>query len=126
MGRAPDRNFAANSCASCWRFWCLPSACVSPSGFSCGLTICFPFRLRICDMRSLTLYSALFMLLTAGSALAQVDSSGNGNTVPQLQNPAEETIEIGLSTETIAITSNFGGTGLTIFGALDNADPMIQ
>jgi len=77
-------------------------------------------------MRSLTLSSALIFLLMAGSALAQVDSSGNGNTVPQLQNPADETIEIGLSTETIAITSNFGGTDLTIFGALDNADPTIQ
>ncbi|ENQ94635.1 TIGR02186 family protein [Brucella melitensis] len=77
-------------------------------------------------MGRLTLFSALLMLLMTGSAAAQVDSSGNGNTVPQLQNPAEESIEIGLSTETIAITSNFGGTGLTIFGALDNADPMIQ
>ncbi len=77
-------------------------------------------------MRSLTLSSALFMFLLAGTAAAQVDSSGSGNTVPQLQNPADETIEIGLSTETIAITSNFGGTDLTIFGALDNADPMVQ
>ncbi|WP_420959381.1 TIGR02186 family protein [Brucella sp. IR073] len=37
-----------------------------------------------------------------------------------------ETIEIGLSTETIAITSNFRGTDLTIFGALDNADPLVR
>lgn len=37
-----------------------------------------------------------------------------------------ETIEIGLSTETIAIASNFSGTNLTIFGALDNADQMIR
>ncbi len=58
--------------------------------------------------------------------MAQVNSSGEGNTVPQLQNPAEETIEIGLSTETIAIASNFGGTDLTIFGELYNADPTIQ
>ncbi|GGA79040.1 hypothetical protein GCM10011491_02840 [Brucella endophytica] len=41
--------------------------------------------------------------------------------------PAQaETIEIGLSTETIAITSNFRGTDLTIFGALDNADPLVR
>lgn len=46
--------------------------------------------------------------------------------MPQLQTPAAETVEIGLSTETIAITSNFGGANLTIFGALDNADPLIQ
>lgn len=46
--------------------------------------------------------------------------------LPQLQMPAPETIEIGLSTESIAITSNFAGTNLTIFGSLDNADPLIQ
>lgn len=67
-------------------------------------------------MGRLTLFSALLMLLMTGSAAAQVDSSGNGNTVPQLQNPAEESIEIGLSTETIAITSNFGGTGSRFSG----------
>lgn len=66
--------------------------------------------------------------LTALSAVAQnkpapvVDTSG----MPQLQTPAAETVEIGLSTETIAITSNFGGANLTIFGALDNADPLVQ
>lgn len=75
-------------------------------------------------MRKLTFISALFFGITAASA--QTNSSGDGNGVPQLQNPSEETIEIGLSTETIAITSNFGGTDLTIFGALDNADPLIQ
>ncbi|MEP7455708.1 TIGR02186 family protein [Phyllobacterium sp. SB3] len=37
-----------------------------------------------------------------------------------------ETVEIGLSTDTIAITSGFRGTDLTVFGALDNADPLIQ
>lgn len=68
----------------------------------------------------------MLMGLTAEPAMAQINSSGEGNSVPQLQNPAAETIEIGLSTETIAIASNFGGTDLTIFGALDNADPTIQ
>ncbi|MGU3574474.1 TIGR02186 family protein [Brucellaceae bacterium C25G] len=47
-------------------------------------------------------------------------------SIPHLQTPAAETIEIGLSTETIALTSNFNGANLTIFGALDNADPLIQ
>lgn len=37
-----------------------------------------------------------------------------------------ERIEIGLSTETIAITSDFAGADLTIFGAVDNVDPLIQ
>ena len=36
-----------------------------------------------------------------------------------------ETIEIGLSTDSVAITSNFAGADLTIFGALDNADPLV-
>ena len=37
-----------------------------------------------------------------------------------------ERIEIGLSTDSIAITSDFSGAELTIFGAVDNVDPMIQ
>lgn len=77
-------------------------------------------------MRKLRLIPAFLLCFAAAPVSAQINSSGDGNAVPQLQNPAEETIEIGLSTETIAITSNFGGTDLTIFGALDNADPMIQ
>jgi uncharacterized protein (TIGR02186 family) len=37
-----------------------------------------------------------------------------------------ETIQIGLSTDKIAINAGFEGTDLTIFGALDNADPLVQ
>ena len=37
-----------------------------------------------------------------------------------------ETIQIGLSTDTIAITAGFEGKDLTVFGALNNADPLIQ
>lgn len=36
-----------------------------------------------------------------------------------------ESFEIGLSTDTIAITSNFDGARLVVFGALDNADARI-
>lgn len=36
-----------------------------------------------------------------------------------------ESIQIGLSTDSVAITSNFAGANLTIFGAVDNADPLI-
>nr|WP_255616777.1 TIGR02186 family protein [Aurantimonas sp. VKM B-3413] len=51
------------------------------------------------------------MVLSALSAFAQ---------------PAmEETFEIGLSTDRIGITSDFSGTRLVVFGALDNADPQI-
>jgi uncharacterized protein (TIGR02186 family) len=37
-----------------------------------------------------------------------------------------ERIEIGLSTDNIAITSDFSGVDLTIFGAVDNVDPLVQ
>lgn len=37
-----------------------------------------------------------------------------------------ENIEIGLSTDEVSITSDFAGANLTIFGALDNADPLIS
>lgn len=36
-----------------------------------------------------------------------------------------ESIQIGLSTDRVTITSDFSGADLTIFGALDNADPMV-
>ncbi len=36
--------------------------------------------------------------------------------------PLAETFEIGLSTETISVGTNFGGSRLVVFGALDNAD----
>jgi uncharacterized protein (TIGR02186 family) len=42
----------------------------------------------------------------------------------QEQNP--ESIEIGLSTDKVTITSDFAGADLTIFGSLDNADPLIS
>ncbi|MCV0395876.1 MAG: TIGR02186 family protein [Rhizobiaceae bacterium] len=45
---------------------------------------------------------------------------------PPPNGPAQETIEIGLSTNRVRITSDFTGADLTIFGALDNADPLIS
>jgi uncharacterized protein (TIGR02186 family) len=45
---------------------------------------------------------------------------------PVEENGIPERIEIGLSTDTIAITSDFSGVDLTIFGAVDNIDPLIQ
>ncbi|EAS50497.1 conserved hypothetical protein [Aurantimonas manganoxydans SI85-9A1] len=47
-------------------------------------------------------------------------------TVPgPVAGQALETFEIGLSTDRIGITSDFSGTRLVIFGALDNADARI-
>jgi uncharacterized protein (TIGR02186 family) len=37
-----------------------------------------------------------------------------------------ETIQIGLSTDRVAITADFSGADLTIFGSLENADPLIN
>lgn len=53
------------------------------------------------------------LVLFATAALAQVPTE-------------RETIEIGLSTNVVTITSDFSGADLTIFGALDNADPLVQ
>ena len=50
----------------------------------------------------------LVSLLTAAGAAAQ-----------------EERLEIGISTDQIAITSDFAGADLTVFGALDNADDLL-
>ena len=37
-----------------------------------------------------------------------------------------EAIQIGLSTDRVSITADFTGADLTIFGALDNADPLVS
>ncbi len=40
--------------------------------------------------------------------------------------PLPEGIQIGLSTDRVAITANFSGADLTIFGALENPDPLVS
>lgn len=40
------------------------------------------------------------------------------------QEAMRESIQIGLSTDRVSITSDFAGADLTIFGALDNMDPL--
>lgn len=42
------------------------------------------------------------------------------------QNPNPESIQIGLSTDRVAITADFSGADLTIFGALENVDPLVN
>ena len=42
------------------------------------------------------------------------------------QNLPSETIQIGLSTDTIGIGADFSGADITIFGALTGTDPLIQ
>lgn len=51
-------------------------------------------------------------------------ATGQTQTNP-LQSMHEESIQIGLSTNRVAITADFDGADLTIFGSLDNADPLV-
>jgi len=66
-------------------------------------------------MHPATLFTALLLVLASWSthALAQATTA----------NP--EGIEIGLSTDAVSITADFTGADLTIFGALDNVDPLV-
>jgi len=41
------------------------------------------------------------------------------------QTPPAESIQIGLSTDAISITAGFSGADLTIFGSLENPDPLV-
>lgn len=71
--------------------------------------------------RSIVALGALLWLGWSGAAAQEQPT--------QEQAPAQqrlESIEIGLSTDRIAITSDFSGADLTIFGAVDNADPLLQ
>jgi uncharacterized protein (TIGR02186 family) len=62
--------------------------------------------------------------------LAAVLFSGAGIQVSAAQDNQEplpqETMQIGLSTDTVGIGADFAGQGLTIFGALGNLDPQVQ
>lgn len=44
---------------------------------------------------------------------------------PQQLAPNPETIQIGLSTNRVTITADFRGADLTIFGSVDNSDPLV-
>ncbi|MFC3327509.1 TIGR02186 family protein [Mesorhizobium cantuariense] len=47
-------------------------------------------------------------------------------TVPaKAQTPLMEGIQIGLSTDNVSITAGFSGADLTIFGSLENPDPLV-
>ena len=60
-----------------------------------------------------TFVAAAFLSLLAAA------SSGNAQTLPT------ESIQIGLSTDAVSITAGFSGADLTIFGSLENADPLV-
>ena len=52
---------------------------------------------------------------------------GDGVEVQGLQQPTPnpESIQIGLSTNRVAITADFDGADLTIFGSVENSDPLV-
>ncbi|MBX3578560.1 MAG: TIGR02186 family protein [Rhizobiaceae bacterium] len=59
----------------------------------------------------LALLQAVALLAAAGGASAQAPTEG---------------IQIGLSTDRVAITADFSGADLTIFGSLEDADPLVS
>ena len=64
-------------------------------------------------MKRMPLFALMAALAAPSAALGQEASN-------------QETFQIGLSTDKIAITAGFEGTDLTVFGALDNADPLVR
>jgi uncharacterized protein (TIGR02186 family) len=69
-------------------------------------------------MRSGFLVAVLVVLALAPAAVRAQAGAEGATGLP-------EAFEIGLSTEEIVIASNFSGTRLVIFGALDNADQRV-
>ncbi|TPL10917.1 TIGR02186 family protein [Mesorhizobium sp. B2-4-14] len=60
-----------------------------------------------------TLATAIFLSLLAPATPARA------------QTPPIESIQIGLSTDNVSITAGFSGADLTIFGSLENPDPLV-
>lgn len=65
-------------------------------------------------------------LVPALIVLAVLATAAGAQEPLQQPLPNTETIEIGLSTDHVVITAGFSGTDLTIFGAVDNADPLVS
>ena len=62
--------------------------------------------------------------LRAGALEGVAEAAEQRAVQPQTPNP--ESIQIGLSTDRVAITADFSGADLTIFGSLENADPLVS
>lgn len=78
-------------------------------------------------MRGLLL-AALFAALAAtfGAAAQEQAPAAAAATAPTAAPAQPERIQIGLSIDHLSITSDFSGANLTIFGALDNVDPLVS
>jgi uncharacterized protein (TIGR02186 family) len=71
-------------------------------------------------LRTLLLPLLAALALGLGSVRASAQPHADA-----LQISPRESIQIGLSTDRVAITSDFSGADLTIFGALENIDPLV-
>jgi uncharacterized protein (TIGR02186 family) len=75
--------------------------------------------------------AAAAFLLLAAIAVGMPAAAQSPARAPQDQPrpvqaaPNPESIQIGLSTNRVTITADFSGADLTIFGSLDNADPLV-
>lgn len=67
-------------------------------------------------LRTLQFCILVSAFLSASPALAQQDGG----------QPTSEEIEIGLSRDVVEIEADFAGADLTIFGSVDNVDPLVQ
>jgi uncharacterized protein (TIGR02186 family) len=66
------------------------------------------------------------VLLMLASLIAAVEGLVGNARAQAPENPVVESVQIGLSTDRVSITTDFSGADLTIFGALDNADPFVR
>lgn len=64
---------------------------------------------------------AALVFFAACLGLAQAQETTTPETLP----PVRETLNIGISSTEIAIVPDFAGTDVTVFGAIDNVDPML-
>lgn len=79
-------------------------------------------------LRTLLLIAAALATPVAAQEALDGLTHGDGaasQTVSPMQSVYEESIQIGLSTNRVAITADFDGADLTIFGSLENADPLV-
>ncbi len=73
-------------------------------------------------MRTLPTLAALLGLTLAGQAYSQNPLTES----PVAGSSLRETIDIGVSSNEIAIASDFAGADIIVFGALSNTDPLLQ
>lgn len=74
-------------------------------------------------MEASKVLAAAFALTLFCAPVASAQKAPPPPQAPQAAQP--ENIQIGLSTDKVSITAGFSGADLTIFGSLENADPLV-